>query len=40
MNSNKHKKPSPVDVTNKFQNKQKPMTVNFIAVDKLGDTDE
>ena len=34
------KKPSPVDVTDKSQNKQKQMTVNFIPVDKLGDASE
>ena len=40
MNSDKHKKQSPVDVTDKFQNKQKLMAVNFIPVDKLGDASE
>ena len=40
MNSDKHKKRSPVDVTTKSQNKQKQMTVNFIPVDKLGDASE
>ena len=40
MNSDKHKKRSPVDVTDKSQNKQKQMTVNFISVDKLGDASE
>ena len=40
MNSDKHKKRSPVDVTDKSQNKQKQMTVNFIPVDKLGDASE
>ena len=40
MNSDKHKKRSPVDVTDKCQNKQKQMTVNFIPADKLGDASE
>ena len=40
MNSDKHKKRSPVDVTDKSQNKQKQITVNFIPVDKLGDASE
>ena len=40
MNNYRHKKRSPVDVTDKSQNKQKQMTVNFIPVDKLGDASE
>ena len=40
MNSDKHKKRSPVDVTDKSQIKQKQITVNFIPVDKLGDASE
>ena len=40
MNSDKHKKRSPVDVTDKCQNKQKQMTVNFIPAAKLGDASE
>ena len=40
MNSEKHKKQSPADVTNKSQNKQKQMTVKFIPFDKLGDASE
>ena len=40
MNIDKQKKPSPVDATNKSQNKQKQMTVNFIPVDKLRDASE
>ena len=34
MNSDKHKKLSPVDITDKSQNKQKQMIVNFIPVEK------
>ena len=40
MNIDKQKKPSPVDATDKSQNKQKQMSVNFIPVDKLGDASE
>ena len=40
MNSDKYKERPPVDETDKSQNKQKQMTVNFIPVDKLGDVSE
>ena len=40
MNSDKHKKRSPVDVSDKYQNKLKKITVYFIPVDKLGDVSE
>ena len=32
MNSDKYKKQSPVDVTDKSQNKQKQVTVNFFFI--------
>ena len=40
MNSDKHEKRSPADATDKSQNKQKQMAVNFIPVDKLGHASE
>ena len=40
INSDKHKKQSHVDATNKSQNKQKQTTVNFFPVDKLRDASE